>query len=170
MKRFFWFISLAGALVLPSGVRGSTLLEAFLNGAQVVAPTASPATGFGTVSLNNAQNQITVDLSWAGLLSPATAAIIHDAPPGVNGPAVFIFSGVPNATSGTIPEQTFAITAGQVTDLLAGNMYITVHDAVFPGGEIRGQLEVVVPEPATFGLLGIGLGLAAVIARRRRSA
>src|ERR1041385_889519 len=72
---------------------------------------ASTATGFGTVVLNASQTQITVDESWSGLTSPATASHIHG-PGGVgtNAPVLFPFSGVPAATAGAIPEQTFSIT------------------------------------------------------------
>jgi uncharacterized repeat protein (TIGR02543 family) len=118
--------------------------EAFLSGLGENPPNASPATGFGTVVLNAAQNQITVDLSWSGLLAPATAAHIHG--PGgtpTNAPVLFPFSGVPAATSGSIPEQTFAITATQVGYLFAGFLYMNVHTSVFPGGEIRDQLYLV---------------------------
>src|SRR5205085_4820168 len=46
----------------------------------------------------------------------------------------------PAATSGTIPEQTFAISAAQVADLRAGLFYFNIHTANFGGGEIRGQI------------------------------
>ena len=74
---------------------------------------------------------------------------------GTNAAVLFPFSGVPAITSGSIPEQTFAINATQVGYLESGFLCINVHDAVFPGGEIRGQL-VLVPEPATVVLLGLG--------------
>ena len=32
----------------------------------------------------------------------------------------------------------------------AGNGYVNVHSVLFPGGEIRGQLAVLAPEPASF--------------------
>jgi hypothetical protein len=69
-------------------------------------------------------------------------------------------------------EQTFAITGLQVTELEDGLMYMNIHDTTFPGGEIRGQLDPIVPEPANIGLIGIGFAVTAVgvAARRRRTA
>jgi hypothetical protein len=130
----------------------------------------STATGFGTVILNAAQTQITVNESWAGLIGgPATASHIHG-PGGVgtNASVLFPFSGVPAATSGSIPEQTFAITPTQVGYLFSGFLYMNVHDATFGGGEIRGQL-LLVPEPSTLALLGLGAGAIATRAIRKRA-
>ena len=126
-----------------------TTFDAFLTGIGENPPNGSPATGFGQVVLNAAQNQITVDLNWSGLTAPASAAHIHGpGGSGTNASIIFGFTGVPNATSGAIPEQTFAINATQVGYLFAGYLYMNVHDANFPGGEIRGQLYLV-PEPST---------------------
>jgi hypothetical protein len=130
----------------------------------------SPGTGFGTVVLNAAQTQITVDESWSGLIGgPATASHIHG-PGGVgtNASVIFPFTGVPAATSGSIPEQTFAITSQQVSWLFSGFLYMNVHDSTFPGGEIRGQL-LLVPEPSTLALLGLGFGGIALQSYRKRA-
>lgn len=133
-----------------------TTFEAFLTGLGENPPNASPATGFGTVVLSLDQTQITVNESWSGLLAPATASHIHGpGGAGTNAPVLFPLSGVPNATAGAIPEQSFSITPQQVGYLLAGYLYLNIHDAVFPGGEIRGQL-LLVPEPNSAALLGIG--------------
>jgi hypothetical protein len=153
------------ALMLAHPVAAQTTFDAFLNGTSEFPSNASPGTGFGQVVLNAAQNQITVDESWSGLTAPATASHIHGpAPAGMNAPVLFPFSGVPAATAGSIPTQSFAITPTQVSDLFNGLYYMNVHTSTFPGGEIRGQL-LIVPEPATAWLLGIGA--ASLLLKRR---
>jgi hypothetical protein len=142
MKKHTWLflvIALMGALAIPARAN-LILFDATLNGAQE--PSVSTATGFGTVLLDDVADTITVDENWTGLIGgPATASHIHGpAGPGVNGPVIFPFSGVPNTTSGIIPEQTFSITLAQIADLEAGLYYFNIHDAEFPGGEIRGQI------------------------------
>ena len=113
---------------------------ATLTGAQEVPPSGSPGTGTATVQLNEAETMITVDVTFSGLVSNANGAHIHEAPPGQDGGIIFPLSNVPAATSGTIPQQSFAITAAQVAVLRAGNYYVNIHSDTFPGGEIRGQL------------------------------
>ena len=130
-------------LVAVQGVASAAAPSEFtasLSGAQEVPPTPSPATGSGKVILSADEATITVALTFSGLSSPATTAAIHDAPAGTNGPATFILSGFPTATSGSFQSGSLAITSAQVTELKAGNFYFNIHDAIFPGGEIRGQL------------------------------
>ena len=112
-----------------------------LSGAQEVPPNGSPATGTGSVELNGAETLIAARLSWSGLSSNASTAHIHGpAGPGVNAAVLFGFSGVPAATTGSIPTQVFPITAAQVAQLKAGQFYFNVHSTTLPGGEIRGQI------------------------------
>jgi len=138
------FLILPGVLALAafcsSANAALVTFDATLNGAQE--PTASTATGFGTVVLNDITDTITVNLSWSGLVGgPATAAHIHGpGAPGVNAPVLFPFTGVPNAVSGSIPQQSFGITTAEIAALEAGLYYMNIHDTTFPGGEIRGQL------------------------------
>ena len=168
MKRIPTFLFLLAVLLLPLRLRADSIFTATLNGAQD--SVATTATGFGMVILNTAQTMITVDESWVGLIGgPAIASHIHCcAPPGTNAGVLFPFAGVPNVTSGSIPEQTFAITPTQVAELEAGLMYFNVHDAEFPGGEIRGQILAATPEPATSALLALGLLFAILCTAKTR--
>jgi hypothetical protein len=122
-------------LLFAQTVRADSIFFATLSGAQE--GTASTATGFGSVILNTAQTMITVNESWRDLVGgPATATHIHCCvPPGSNAGVLFPFASVPNAVTGAIPTQTFAITPLEVSELEAGLMYFNVHDAEFPGGE-----------------------------------
>jgi hypothetical protein len=112
-----------------------------LNGANEVPANGSTATGFSRVVVSPDGSQITVNLSFSGLIAPATAAHIHGpAGPGTNASVIFGFSGVPSATSGSIPEQSFTLNPTQAGYLNNGLLYVNVHNGTFPGGEIRGQL------------------------------
>jgi CHRD domain/PEP-CTERM motif len=182
----------AGATPIP--------FTALLDGAQENPPVQTAATGFASFLLNEARTALTYSatvfgLDFTGSQTPnvaadnLTAAHIHAAPRGVNGPIVFGFIGTPfNETNpndvvvtafttgvgGTVtgkwdqPEGNNTTLDAQLTNLLAGNTYINFHTTQFPGGEIRGQIEVV-PEPGTFALMGLGLtGLGIAWRRLRR--
>lgn len=57
--------------------------------------------------------------------------------------------------------------ADLIAGLLGGQTYLNIHTNLFPGGEIRGQLQAV-PEPVTLLLLGSGLAGVAMKVRKRR--
>jgi hypothetical protein len=138
------------ALTAQPALATISVFTTSLSGAQEVPANASPATGTGSVVLNDVAKTITVDESWSGLSAAATASHIHGpAPVGTNAPVLFPFSGVPAATSGSIPEQTFAITAIQIGQLQAGLFYMNIHTSTFPGGEIRGQLMLATSTPTS---------------------
>jgi CHRD domain/PEP-CTERM motif len=168
----------------PSALPAATVYTTVLLGANEVPPTGSPATGASTVTLNG--NLLTVDEVFSGLTTPASAAHIHCCGPiGVNEIVALPFTGFPTTVSGTY-MQTFDLTlaatyttafvtgnggtgagaeAALIAALNAGQTYANIHDTNFPGGEIRGQL-VATPEPATAGLLLLGLALMIAAARR----
>jgi hypothetical protein len=124
---------------------GNRLFTARLDNLQEVPTNNSTATGTGTVLLNDAETQITVNLSFTGLGSAQTAAHIHlAAHVGVNAPVTF------NLGTGTITNMTFAVTPTQVAQLRAGLAYFNVHTANFTGGEIRGQILAQPAENARF--------------------
>jgi hypothetical protein len=111
---------------------------ATLNGANEVGPTASPGTGSGLFTVVN--SVLTYDVSFANLLSPATASHIHGpGSPAQNAGVIIPFSGTPAATSGTISNTT-VLTSQQLLYMASGLTYANIHTTNYQGGEIRGQL------------------------------
>jgi hypothetical protein len=163
-SNLFLLAALAALLALGPTARAEMVFAATLasgelgmSGSEETPPNNSPGFGFTTVVLNDAENMITVTGSFFDLVAPATAGHIHlPAPRGEAAPVVFPYTGVPNATSGSIPEQSFAIDPVQLAALKAGLAYSNFHSTTFPGGEVRGQLTPI-PEPSTLVLLCIGV-------------
>jgi hypothetical protein len=66
--------------------------------------------------------------------------------PGVTAPVIIPFTNFPTGTAGTY-SNSFPITPDQVSQLFDGLLYINIHNAEFPNGEIRGQLLGCGPSP-----------------------
>jgi hypothetical protein len=125
--------------------------QAHMLAANEVPGNRSTGLGFGTVELSPDESTITVNMTFSGLTAAASAAHIHGpAGAGTNGSVLFPFTGVPAATSGSIPQQTFPINATQVGYLKNGLLYMNVHTGNFPGGELRAQLLPVSSAGLTF--------------------
>jgi ABC-type sulfate transport system substrate-binding protein len=112
---------------------GRILFVANLNQANDVNPSGSAATGTGSVIFDPATNNIIYQLQHT--VVNATAAHIHQAPAGVDGPVIVPFTLVGLGASGTA-----TLSADQATALQTAGCYMNVHSAAFPVGEIRGQL------------------------------
>lgn len=109
--------------------------EISLSGANEVPPVTTTASGTGTVTIN-ADHTVTAKISARGMT--ATASHIHEGAMGANGPVI-----VPFVKSG---DNTFEAPPGskltdeQYASYKAGKLYVNVHSAAHPGGEIRAQL------------------------------
>jgi hypothetical protein len=146
-------------------------LFASLDGSQEVPANASPGTGTGLVTYDDVTNLLNWNITFSGLLAGATASHFHGpAAPGVNaGVQVTIPLGLSAGMTSGVLIGSATINDTQETQLLSDLWYINIHTSLYPGGEIRGQVEVV-PIPAALWLFGSGLlGLVAFTRRKLRS-
>lgn len=111
-----------------------------MDGLQETPPNGSPGTGTGDF-LRTSPSELTYTYTWQDLIGMANAAHIHKAPPGVAGPIVIPLS-PPSGHSGSVSDKATADPA-LLDDICAhpGDYYLNVHSDVYPGGEIRGQLQ-----------------------------
>ena len=129
--------AIAAAVLLAACAAAVTTSKAMvtLSGSNEVPPVTTPATG---------DAWFTVDPDWTvkGKVTTtgiaATAAHIHEGRQGANGAVA-----IPLVRTGdnewSVPPGT-RLTEGQLKTYREGGMYVNVHSAAYPGGEIRGQL------------------------------
>jgi hypothetical protein len=140
LAAFAGFVAVPGNRVQAAPVT----LDIPLTGAEEVPPVVGyPGSAFARVTFDDATKQLKYAVTVSGV-SPGevTAAHIHRAPAGANGPIVY-----PLSTTGfTAVEGTINLTDADVADLMAGNFYINVHSLTYPAGFARGQINLS-PEP-----------------------
>ena len=136
----------AMAMVAAAAVFGATSMaqmggmantqQLTLTGANEVPPVTTSASGTAAVTINP-DRTVTVKVTVTGMT--ATASHIHEGAAGANGPVI-----VPFTKTG---DNAFAspdgakLTDSQYASYKAGNLYVNVHSAAHPGGEIRAQIK-----------------------------
>jgi len=135
-KRLALAVACASTLALASSLPVFAKdMAVTLSGDQEVPPVTTSASGTGTISVGE-DKSVSGSVMVKGI--SATAAHIHEAAKGKNGPVI-----VPLTKSG---DNTFSVASGakltdaQMQALQAGNLYVNVHSAANPNGEIRAQL------------------------------
>jgi hypothetical protein len=151
----------------------------------------TPGTGFAVVTIDDVLNTMHLVISFSGLTSTDTGAHIHCcvAQGGNTGVATTVpaFTGFPLGVTAGSYNQTLSLTdlasynpsfvtaqgglanaeAALLAGLAAHQTYLNIHTANNPGGEIRAFL-VPIPEPATWGFVGLAVAGLALFGRKRR--
>jgi hypothetical protein len=130
------FQVMLASLALASGAALAQSVALKLNGDAEVPPVKTVAQGSGSIN-------VAADMSVSGSIATAgisgTMAHIHMAPAGKNGGVI-----IPLMQAG---DGKWAVPAGaKLTDaqyqaFKAGGLYVNVHSATAPGGEIRAQIQ-----------------------------
>ena len=132
-------VALAGAMGLAGGcamMRGDGGQTVTLSGANEVPPVSTGASGTGTVTVN-ADCTVSARITVAGM--NATAAHIHEAAAGANGPVIVPFNKEGDSTF--VAPAGAKFTESQCAAFKAGRTYVNVHSAKNPPGEVRAQLK-----------------------------
>lgn len=132
-------------MVAPIGRAAIVEFTVELDGIQ--AGTDSVATGSGTSTLNTETKKLEwlVTFEQAALTDgagSATAAHFHRGASGVNGPVIDPPGGL-TIHGGQLLFGSTVLNDADLSDFMAGRVYVNVHSSAFPAGEIRGQ---VIPE------------------------
>ena len=110
-------------------------IEVTLTGSTVVPPVTTIATGTG-------QFTATPDHKMIGSIKvyemTPTMVHIHEAPPGKNGPPLITLGKTANDSYAVPPDAILSDEA--YASYLAGNLYVHVHSAKYPDGELRAQM------------------------------
>jgi hypothetical protein len=137
--------ALAAAAFLLAGCEGtssgggsssSVIKTAALSGAQETPAVTTAATGSALFTIDMSSGAITGSVTTSNI--DGAAAHIHEGPVGVASPVI-----VPldkgSGGAWTVPANT-VLTPSQLDSLRNGNLYVNVHTAANPNGEIRGQI------------------------------
>jgi hypothetical protein len=126
------FFMFAWPIAMATSAEG---LKVSLSGDQEVPPVSTSASGNGTITVSP-NKSVTGNITVSGM--EPTAAHIHEAARGENGPVIIPLT-KSSDTTWSIPAGA-KLTDAQYKSYLAGNLYVNVHSAAHKGGEIRAQL------------------------------
>ena len=127
--------SLAAAMAVTSAVALAETMDVKLSGAQEVPPIQGDMSGSGTVTIND-DGSVSASISASGFTP--TAAHIHQGTAGTIGKVI-----VPFTKQGDkfVAPAGAKLTPDQMKAFKDGDLYVNIHSAAHPVGEVRAQLK-----------------------------
>ncbi|MDE2450997.1 MAG: CHRD domain-containing protein [Gammaproteobacteria bacterium] len=118
------------------GIASAGTVHVTLKGSQETPPVKTMAHGSGAIEVK-ADGSVSGKVATSGI--KGTMAHIHEGAPGTAGQPIIALKAGPNGTW-LVPLGS-KLSSDQYKEFLAGDLYVNVHSAAHPGGEIRGQLK-----------------------------
>src|SRR5689334_1194271 len=135
-------LALLGLLLTATPAFALTPMWTTITPDQEGSTTGGNAIGQGTFTLNDARTELHYHIVFSGLTSNLLGAHIHYGEAGAPGPIWFFLSGS-GGTSGTFDgtwtatSSPYGLSTDRVNALLGGLLYVNIHSANYPSGEIR---------------------------------
>jgi hypothetical protein len=132
-------LSTAFAAAFVTSASAATVdYTAKLSGRSELPKVDSKGTGKLDASFDTASKELKYTLTFAGLSGPATAAHFHG--PATRAQSGGVIAPIGGANPASPLSGSVTLTADQAKALESGKIYVNVHTAANPGGEIRGQI------------------------------
>ncbi len=128
-------VTLSILVMASADLYAAQTLSLSLTGASEVPPVTTSATGTAQFTMQT-DHQVSGSIKTSGIAT--TVAHIHEATTGPNGPPIITLTKTAN-DGFEVPTDT-RLTDAQYASLLAGKLYVNVHSAAHPDGEIRAPL------------------------------
>jgi CHRD domain len=135
-----FYVNVHSAKNTKGEIRGQIGREVYvvqLDGMQEPAPVVTQARGEGRLILDPKSGDLSGEIELTGFT--ATAAHLHAGAAGVNGEKLIVLQDHGGHGHFEVPANT-RLTAAQMDSLRAGGLYVNVHSAANPNGEVRGQI------------------------------
>jgi hypothetical protein len=127
-------VSICGAMAAP-GVALASTTAVTLQGEQEVPAVKSSGTGAGSITVND-DKSVSGSVTTTGIAG--TKAHVHEGAAGQNGPVVIEL--VKSGDTWSVPAGA-KLSDAQYASYKVGHLYVNVHTAANPKGEMRAQLQ-----------------------------
>jgi len=134
IRRLYRLLPLA-ILLASANLYAESPISTSLTGAAEVPAVTTTASGKVNISIQP-NRTVSGSIQISGMVP--TVAHIHEGPVGKNGPPIITLTKKSDKLF-TVPADA-TLSEAQHASYLAGNLYINVHSAAYPNGEIRAQL------------------------------